>query len=55
MISNSVNPVYKGHSREPENDAFISPLQIYITGENEAFISPLYIYITGENYMHYSL
>ena len=30
MISNSVKPVYKGHSREPENEAFISPFYIYI-------------------------
>ena len=32
-------PVYKGHSREPENVAFMSSCPLY----------------TGYNYMHYSL
>ena len=39
MNRSSVKPVYKGHSREPENVAFMSSYSLY----------------TGKNYMHYSL
>ena len=35
----TVKPVYKGHSREPENVAFMSSCPLY----------------TGSNYMHYSI
>jgi hypothetical protein len=38
LMNNTVKPVYKSHSREPENVTFMS-------------IFPLY---TGEKYMHYS-
>jgi hypothetical protein len=34
---NTVNPVYKGHSREPENVPFMSSCPLY----------------TGLNYIHY--
>jgi hypothetical protein len=30
LINNTVKPVYKGHSREPENVAFISRCPLYI-------------------------
>jgi hypothetical protein len=36
---NTVNLVYKSHSREPENVTFMSTCPLY----------------TGHNYMHYSL
>ena len=38
-IRNTVTPVYKGHSRESENVAFMISCPLY----------------TGSNYMHYSL
>ena len=38
-FAHTVKPVYKGHSREPKNVAFMSSCSLY----------------TGWNYMHYSL